>query len=36
MQELVNATPDISASKEPMYVALIDDLRRSRNLPLNP
>jgi outer membrane protein OmpA-like peptidoglycan-associated protein len=35
-QELVNATPDISASKEPRYVALIDDLRRARNLPLNP
>jgi outer membrane protein OmpA-like peptidoglycan-associated protein len=36
MQELVSATPDISAGLEPRYVALIDDLRLARNLPLNP
>ncbi|MGB7838127.1 MAG: hypothetical protein WBL40_08455, partial [Terrimicrobiaceae bacterium] len=36
MQELVSATPDISAGLEPRYVALIDDLRLARDLPLNP
>ena len=36
LQELVSATPDISAALEPRYVALIDDLRLARNLPLNP
>ena len=36
MQELVSATPDISSALEPRYVALIDDLRLARELPLNP
>jgi hypothetical protein len=36
MQELVSATPDISAGLEPRYVALIDDLRLTRDLPLTP
>ena len=36
MQELLQATPDISAGFEPRYLALIDDLRLARDLPLNP
>ena len=33
LQELVHATPSISADREPEYVVLIDDFRRRRGLP---
>ena len=32
LQELVHATPDVSAEREPLYVGVINDLRNNRKL----
>jgi peptidoglycan hydrolase-like protein with peptidoglycan-binding domain len=32
LQELVHATPDVSAEREPLYVGIINDLRNNRKL----